>query len=144
MQMLKKNNSNKNLIVNDTGMREEHFDCICDSNEHSLRVTYFVDEWDGIEEDEVYLSLFLSDRPLWGRIWQAIKYVFGYKCIYGHFQCITIKREDAERFRNLMDRYIQSGLIDANKERNVRIVEQGRDYVILENGTKVNLLIRGK
>lgn len=124
----------------DTGMRHEHFECICDTEEHSMRVTYFVDEWNGIDEDEVYISLYMVDNGFWYRLWHGIKYIFGHKSRYGDYQCITIRREDAERLRDLMNRYIESGLIEVSKERSVKIVEKGDDYVILDNGTKVHLL----
>ena len=126
------------LKTQDTGMRHEHFECICDTEEHSMRVTYFVDEWNGIDEDEVYISLYLVDRGFLYRLWHGIKYIFGHKSRYGDFQCITIKREDAERLRDLMNRYIESGLIEVNKERTVDVIDGSADYVVLKDGTKVN------
>ena len=140
MQVLKKNADGTGLISTDNGMRHEHFDCICDSEEHAMRVTYFVDEWDGIEEDEVFISLYLTDRGFWYRLWHGIKYICGHKSRFGDYQCITIKREDAERLRVLMNRYIESGLVETNSDRSVKIVEKGDDYVVLKNGTKVYLL----
>ena len=128
------------LMTSDNGMRHEHFECICDSEEHSMRVTYFVDAWNGIEEDEIYISLYLADRGFWYRLWHGIKYICGHKSRYGDYQCITIKREDAERLRDLMNRYIESGLVEVKKERSVKIVEKGDGYVVLDNGTKVYLL----
>jgi len=132
------------LKTSDNGMRHEHFDCICDSEEHSMRVTYFVDEWNEIEEDEVFISLYLADRGFWYRLWHGIKYICGHKSRYGDFQCITIRREDAERLRDLMNRYIESGLIEHKKERFTKIVEVGQSddvlYVVLKDGTKVHLL----
>ena len=140
MQVLKKSKDGTKLVEQESGMRHEHFECICDSEEHSMRVTYFVDEWDGMEEDEVYISLYLADRGFWYRLWHGVKYIFGYKSLYGDYQCITIQRQDAERLRDLMNRYIDSGLVEINKERSVKIVEKGDDYVVLENGVKVWLL----
>lgn len=140
MQVLKKSEDGTKLIEQESGMRHEHFECICDSEEHSMRVTYFVDEWNGIEEDEVYFSLYLTDRGFWYRLWHGIKYICGHKSRYGDFQCITVQRKDAERLRDLMNRYIESGLVEVSKERSVKIVEKGDGYVILENGVKVHLL----
>jgi len=128
------------LKVFDTGMRHEYFDCICDTEEHMMRFTYFVDEWNNIEEDEVYITVFLRDLGFWHRLKQAVKHVFGYLSRYDHWECTTIKRVDAVRLRDLLDRYINSGLIEVPDGRSVKIVEKGDDYVVLKNGTKVYLL----
>ncbi len=59
----------------------EYFECDCNSPEHTLVFT--LDR----EDNEIYTSVFLNQyRPWWHRIWIATKYVFGYKCIYGHFE----------------------------------------------------------
>lgn len=130
----------KRLKTFDTGMRHEYFDCICDTEEHTMRFTYFIDEWNDIHDDEVYITVYLRDYGFWTRCKQAIKHVFGYKSRYGDWQCTTIKREDAERLRTLLDQYINSGLITVADGREVKIIEKGDDYVVLENGTKVYLL----
>jgi hypothetical protein len=140
MQILKMDDGKTKLVTSDNGMRHEHFECICDSEEHSMRVTYFVDEWNGIEEDEIYFSLYLADRGFFYRLWHGIMFIFGHKCRYGDFQCITLQRADAERLRDLMTHYIDSGLVEVNNERKVKIVEKGDGYVITDGGVKVWLL----
>lgn len=70
----------------------EHFECDCHSPEHTLRFT--LDQ----EYNEIYTEVFLNQyRPWWKRIWIAVKYVFGYKCMYGHFDCFMMQRADAGR-----------------------------------------------
>lgn len=131
----------KNLVNQDLGTRHEHFECICDSEEHALRITYFVDEWNNMDEDEVYFSVHMeANGGFWTRVKNAVKYIFGYDCKYGHFECTTIKREDAQRFRDLMDRYIKSGLVEEDNSRRIRIVERGPNYVVTDKGVKVWLL----
>ncbi len=70
----------------------EYFECDCGSPEHALVFTLDKDY------NEIYTSVFLSHwRPWWHRIWIAVKYVFGYKCKYGHFDCFSMQRKDAKR-----------------------------------------------
>ncbi len=143
MQVLKMQEKDgiKSLINRDYGMRHEYYECICDSEEHALRITYFVDEWNNIDEDEVYFSVHMeAPGGVWSRLKTAVKYLFGYDCKYGHFECTTIKRQDAVRFRDLMDRYIQSGLVEDDNSRSIKIVEKGDNYVITDKGVKVWLL----
>jgi len=79
----------------------EYFECHCYAEEHAIRFSY--EE----EYNELFLSVFLNQyRPWYHRIWVAIKYVFGYKCRYGHWDTWTLKVEDAGRLRHLADRVI--------------------------------------
>ena len=138
---MKEENGIKSLIAKDLGMRHEYYECICDSDEHFLRMTYFVDEWNNMDEDEIYFSVHMqASGGFWSRLKHAVKYVFGYDCKYGHFECTTIRRKDAERFRDLMNRYIESGLVENDDSRSIKIVEQGDGYVVTDKGVKVWLL----
>jgi len=76
----------------------EHFDCICFSNEHTLRFVY-------IEEyNELYLDVYLHQyRNIFKRVWVAIKYVFGYKSKYGHWDWWSLRPEDTKRMIELLE-----------------------------------------
>lgn len=96
----------------DGAMVHEYFECLCESNEHLVRVNYFVDEFYDLEEDGIYVDLHLNSyEPWYKRIWLALKYIFGFHCKYGHWDNWILKRHDAEKFRNLLDRYINSGKV---------------------------------
>lgn len=78
-------------------MKTEFYECQCYSDEHILR--FFLDKKDGW----LCVSTFLSQpNSFFQRIWLAIKYVFGYKCKYGHFDCFIFRDEDADRLINLL------------------------------------------
>jgi hypothetical protein len=88
----------------------EHFDCDCNSPEHTLRFMYMppYKYQNGLEEGELYTEVYLQQyRNVFKRIWIALKYIFGYKCRYGHFDCTIIKKEDYQRFKRLIDKVIQ-------------------------------------
>lgn len=84
-------------------MNEEtqYFECSCHSTEHTLK---FV-----LDEDKdfpcVYVSVFLSELRWYERVIRALKYIFGYKCRYGHFEEFLMKREDCDRFISLIQRF---------------------------------------
>ncbi len=71
-------------------MKPEIMICQCSSTEH--QVVYWVDE----EDSQVYVSVFLSPLPLIERIGAAIKYIFGYKCRYGHWEEFVLGEEHRE------------------------------------------------
>jgi hypothetical protein len=80
-------------------MKEEFFGCSCYSHEHTLSM--LLDEEDG----DLYTSIFLNQyMGFFKRVWIAIKYVFGYKCVYGHFDCFSMRSEDVDRFIDLLKR----------------------------------------
>lgn len=85
-----------NNIVN------ELFICECNNTEHQLIFSYFLDNKD------VYVSVHLiPEYNIWKRIWMAIKYIFGYKCCYGHFDEFIFKKSDASRLQKVVD-YLKS------------------------------------
>lgn len=78
-------------------MEPHYLECQCSSEEHTIRLA--IDEEDG----HIYTSVFLNDWERWyKRLWKAIKYLFGYKCKYGHFDCTMLRPEDYDRIRNLL------------------------------------------
>jgi hypothetical protein len=80
-------------------LNKEYYECQCYSDEHTLK--FVIDD----EECELYASVFLHQyRNIFKRIWVAIKYVFGYKCKYGHWDCFMMQDEDIDRFKQLGDK----------------------------------------
>lgn len=75
----------------------ELFICQCNNTEHQLIFSYFVDY------KEVYVSVHLRPKTLWKRIVGGIKYIFGYKCKYGHFDEFIFKRQDADRLQKVVN-----------------------------------------
>jgi len=72
-------------------------ECACGSDEHTLR--FVLDK----QEKELYVTVFLAEQPLYLRIWNAIKYIFGYKSKYGHFYCWTMNPEDVDKFKKMIE-----------------------------------------
>ena len=72
--------------------------CECSSSEHQLIIF-----WDNKEED-VYVSVHLSSyRNFWQRLWHGLKYAFGYKCRYGAFDEVILRKEDAEGIQKVVN-----------------------------------------
>lgn len=84
-----------------TSLEPEYFECACFSPEHTLR---FV--WDE-EDNEIYTEVFLYQyHNFFKRIWMALKYVFGYKCKYGHWDCFILQTKDAQRLKDLLNKLV--------------------------------------
>ena len=89
------------MLENET----EYFECDCHDNEHLLRFSIWYDE--DVPECEIYAHFFLNTHGFFKRIWIALKYVFGYKCRYGHWNEWIISRDDTEKLRNFCDKMIE-------------------------------------
>lgn len=78
-----------------------HFiECDCGSDEHTLRFTI------DAEEQVIYTSVFLNQwRPWYGRVWIALKYVFGYECKYGHWDCTSMSRAQVDQLKQVLLEY---------------------------------------
>ena len=82
----------------------EYFDCECSSSEHVLRFMYMGAYL--TDEPSLWTDVFLGQyRNFFQRVWVAIKYVFGYRCRYGHFDNWLFKLEDAQKLRDMVNRY---------------------------------------
>ena len=80
-------------------MQTHYFDCKCTSPEHTLRFVY------DPQDNEIYTEVFLCQyRNPFQRIWTALKYVFGFKCKFGHWDCWLMQDEDCKRLVELVNR----------------------------------------
>jgi len=80
--------------------RTEFFECACYSPEHVLHFHF-----DPEEPAWLLIHAFLAPDPFWQRIVNAVKYIFGYKCRYGHFDEFLLRREDCDKFMDLLQAY---------------------------------------
>lgn len=77
-----------------------YIECECNSDEHVLRYTF------DLEDKIIYTSVFLRHwRPWYQRVWIAIKYIFGYKCKYGHFDCTSMGPDEVEQLRRVIQTF---------------------------------------
>ena len=87
----------------------EYFECACFSPEHALRFDLLDnndDKSNNADNVELSTTVFLGQHDSFiQRVWLAIKYIFGYKCRYGHFDCYIMRPEDADRFIELFAQY---------------------------------------
>lgn len=82
----------------DIKIEHELFICQCNNTEHQLIFSYFPDDHD------VFVSVHLTpELNIWKRIWIAIKYIFGYKCCYGHFDEFIFKKSDAGKLQKVVN-----------------------------------------
>lgn len=85
-------------------MEHELFVCKCENVEHQAVFTYFPEDED---DREIYMSVHLiPESNIFKRIWVAVKYIFGHRSMYGHFDEFIIKQEDAHKLEKLL-RYLK-------------------------------------
>ena len=74
--------------------RNELFICACNNVEHQLIFSYFDDEPKG----DVYCTVHLKpERNVLKRLWNAMRYIFGHRSIYGDFDEFIFKTDDADK-----------------------------------------------
>lgn len=85
-------------------MSHKLFVCKCENTEHQLIFSTI----DGDSDREVFVSVHLTPEwNIWKRIKMAIKYIFGYKCCYGHFDEFIFNPDDADRLQEVVN-YLKS------------------------------------
>lgn len=70
--------------MDDTFFDVEHINCECHHPEHAFNLTF--DKKDG----DLFLTIFLSNGRWYKRIVPALKFIFGYKSRFGHFDEVQI------------------------------------------------------
>ena len=78
---------------------QELFICRCNDVQHQLVIRTV----DFERNPEVYLSVFLYPAGFFKRLVYGIGYIFGRRSIFGHFDEIILKPEDAPRVRGVAD-----------------------------------------
>lgn len=76
--------------------KKEILECACYSNEHMYVIGY-------IEDKLVYISPHLQSKSFWYRLKYAIKYIFGYKCMFGCFDEILISKSNYKPLKNIVE-----------------------------------------
>lgn len=59
--------------------------------------------WFEDEPGEVYLSIHLNKLPLFKRVVNAIKYIFGYKSVFGDFEEIILSKNNIESVSKILN-----------------------------------------
>lgn len=84
----------------------EYMDCQCLSPEHTLRYMFTPYNNDK-DPPEIYTEVYLCKQGFWKRIWIAIKYVFGYQCKYGHWDCTILTPSEVPKLQKLLNKYVE-------------------------------------
>lgn len=75
--------------------KTEIFVCDCHSREHQIVFEYELDD------NMVYCHIHLTNYSFWDRLKSGIRYIFGYKCRYGHWDEFVWRAEHAEKLEEL-------------------------------------------
>jgi hypothetical protein len=98
--------------------KREIFICDCHSIEHQFAIWY--DE----EDNELWLEPHLDPTYHWyKRLWGAIKYIFGYKTMYGNWDSVMLNPDDLPRLREYFDK-----AISINEDKAISINEKNKAY----------------
>jgi hypothetical protein len=84
------------IIDNNMENRREILVCECSSVEHQIVFNY--DE----ENERVYCSIHLVELPFWKRLKNGLKYIFGYKCKYGHFDEFVLAKYNIKQLNKVV------------------------------------------
>jgi len=83
-------------------MKTKYFECSCTDAEHVIRIVF--DQ----KEKELWFELQLSQHNnIFKRIWKAIKYVFGYRCKYGHWECTSMMAPEVKDLRDELTKFLR-------------------------------------
>jgi len=78
------------------------FECECHSPEHVMHWFLLAD----LEWPEVYATFMLDpEHNIFKRAWKAVKYVFGYRSKFGHFDEFCLQLGDADRLIGVLEEF---------------------------------------
>lgn len=77
-------------------MKKDVLICACNSTEH--QIVLHLDQEDKVIYCHIHLT---SYQSFFKRLWVGIKYIFGYKCKYGHWDEFIINHEHSDKLIEL-------------------------------------------
>lgn len=80
-------------------MEQKYIQCSCYADEHTLK---FI-----VDEDIIYVTHFLNNFSFFKRLWFGIKYIFGYKCRYGHFDETILDRKRIKELKIFLEEFYE-------------------------------------
>ena len=83
-------------------MEAFHVECACRSPEHTIKFFVIDDDNSNGIDAEISMNIFLSEFGVFTRLYRGIKYIFGYKCKYGHFDEVLIDKATANEIIKIM------------------------------------------
>jgi hypothetical protein len=84
-------------------MEREYIECGCTSSEHSVRVTLDTHP----KYPAVYIDVQLCrSHGFWGRLWLAVRYLFGRQCRFGHWDEVMVSGEEVRKLHALLGRHL--------------------------------------
>lgn len=84
------------------GPRTEYYECQCHSPDHTFSWTWWHDD-----NDSLNMNIHLSNGTFFKRLKDGVKYIFGYRCLYGHFDETLINRDTAKRMVVMLNKFIK-------------------------------------
>jgi len=78
----------------------ENLLCQCNNIEHQLSFVYFEDE---LGRSDVYMYVHLDRPSFWQRVKHGIKYIFGYRSMFGDFDEFIFKKEDVHKLERVVE-----------------------------------------
>jgi len=75
--------------------------CECNSTEHQIVFNKIDDDSD---DKQIYCHIYLSDYPnFFKRVIIGIKYIFGYKCKYGHWDEFILSKKHSDDLKEMSE-----------------------------------------
>ena len=84
--------------------QNDYFECTCSSKEHTFCVTSEESDSDWPPELFFHFQL-IQPKTIIGKIVTATKYLFGYKCRYGHWDVVNLSEDDTNRLIVLLHQH---------------------------------------
>jgi hypothetical protein len=81
-------------------MQQEILICQCGSLEHQFSFVWWEDK---DLDSEVYMECHLTPLPFWQRLKNGIKYIFGHRSVYGDFDDVILRKEDAHKLERIVE-----------------------------------------
>ena len=85
---------------------KNYIECMCHSTEHVFKIMTD-NHYTKKDYPEMTVEVQLNQyRNIFKRIWVAIKYVFGYQCKYGHWDCTMLAPDEVERLKDICEAHV--------------------------------------
>lgn len=83
-------------------MKHKYFECGCEQLDCLIRMSYIEDE-----EDILYVSHHLPRAGFFKRLWRGIKYILGYRSLFGEFGEVVWEKATVEQYTKFAEEFLK-------------------------------------
>ena len=80
------------------GVKRTLLVCDCEDVRHQIIIEQFIED----NNNDIYATIHLAPYSFFKRLWNGLRYIFGYRCDFGDFEEFIFKKEHIKALEEIV------------------------------------------